>query len=214
MFCVTRKTTHILCKSDKKPSEGESLEPPLPHCHRSITAQKLPYISLKFGLRLPVLPSSAPPGHLPPGEGRVGTEKPPAPKRGAGGDDGALVQHLAPAQAAHVGLGGLQPHEHVGLGLLPGPVQLGLGDAVLGRLPDHGQNGVQRLSLGLPPQGGVDAEVAGIVMAGAVRVDGVAKPLLLPHLLKLNHNPDETVDITWSALQYRLDESVGYPKIG
>ena len=107
-----------------------------------------------------------------------------------------------------------QPHEHVGLGLLPGPVQLGLGDAVLGRLPDHGQNGVQRLSLGLPPQGGVDAEVAGIVMAGAVRVDGVAKPLLLPHLLKLNHNPDETVDITWSALQYRLDESVGYPKIG
>ena len=51
-------------------------------------------------------------------------------------------------------------------------------------------------------------------MAGAVRVDGVAKPLLLPHLLKLNHNPDETVDITWSALQYRLDESVGYPKIG
>ena len=41
---------------------------------------------------------------------------------------------------------GLQPHEHVGLGLLPGPVQLGLGDAVLGRLPDHGQNGVQRLS--------------------------------------------------------------------
>ena len=45
------------------------------------------------------------------------------------------------------GLGGLQPHEHVGLGLLPGPVQLGLGDAVLGRLPDHGQNGVQRLSL-------------------------------------------------------------------
>ena len=80
--------------------------------------------------------------------------------------------------------------------------------------PDHGQNGVQRLSLGLPPQGGVDAEVAGIVMAGAVRVDGVAKPLLLLHLLKLNHNPDETVDITWSALQYRLDESVGYPKIG
>ena len=31
---------------------------------------------------------------------------------------------------------------------------------------------------------------------------------------KLNHNPDETVDITWSVLQYRLDESVGYPKIG
>lgn len=98
----------------------------------------------------------------------MGTEKPPAPKRGAGGDDGALVQHLAPAQAAHVGLGGLQPHKHVGLGLLPGPVQLGLGDAMLGQLPDHGQNGVQRLSLGLPPQGGVDAEVAGIVMAGAV----------------------------------------------
>ena len=134
--------------------------------------------------------------------------------RVVGSDDGVLVQHLAPAQAAHVGLGGLQPHEHVGLGLLPGPVQLGLGDAVLGQLPDHGQNGVQRLSLGLPPQGGVDAEVAGIVMAGAVGVDGVAKPLLLPHLLKLNHNPDETVDITWSALQYRLDESVGYPKIG
>ena len=71
-----------------------------------------------------------------------------------------------------------------------------------------------RDSLGLPPQGGVDAEVAGIVMAGAVGVDGVAKPLLLPHLLKLNHNPDETVDITWSVLQYRLDESVGYPNIG
>ena len=139
--------------------------------------------------------------------------------RVVGSDDGVLVQHLAleqlaPAQAAHVGLGGLQPHEHVGLGLLPGPVELGLGDAVLGQLPDHGQNGVQRLSLGLPPQGGIDAEVAGIVMAGAVGVDGVAKPLLLPHLLKLNHNPDETVDITWSALQYRLDESVGYPKIG
>ena len=83
-----------------------------------------------------------------------------------------------------MGLGGLQAHEHVGLGLLPGPIQLGLGDAVVGEVADHGQDGVQGLALGLLPQGGVDAEVAGVVVAGAVGVDGVAQALLLPHLLE------------------------------
>ncbi len=34
-----------------------------------------------------------------------------------------------------------------------------------------------------PAPGGIDAEVAGIVMAGAIG-GGVAKPLLLPHLLE------------------------------
>ena len=83
-----------------------------------------------------------------------------------------------------MGLGGLQPHEHVGLGLLPGPVQLLLGDAVVAEVPDDGEDGVQGLALGLAAQGGVDAEVAGIVVAGAVGVDGVAQPLPLPHLLE------------------------------
>ena len=165
MFCVTRKTTHILCKSDKKPSEGESLEPPLPHCHRSITAQKLPYISLKFGLRLPVFPSSA---LRAPSPGKAGWEQKVArPKRGRAAMM-ASSSSTSPRPRLLMWDWVDSSPWHVGLGLLPGPVQLGLGDAVLGRLPDHGQNGVQRLSLGLPPQGGVDAEVAGIVMAGAV----------------------------------------------
>ena len=214
MFCVTRKTTHILCKSDKKPSEGESLEPPLPHCHRSITAQKLPYISLKFGLRLPVLPSSAPPGHLPPGEGRVGTEKPPAPKRGAGGDDGVLVQHLAPAQAAHVGLADSSPMSTLALDCSRARsnsawvTPCSVGSRITAKMV------LQRLSLGLPPQGGVDAEVAGYCHGRCRKSRWSSKAPSAPAPAETQSQPRRTVDITWSALQYRLDESVGYPKIG
>ena len=105
------------------------------------------------------------------------------------GNELVLVQDLPqqqfpPAQAAHAGLGGLQAHEHIGLGLLPGPVQLLLGGAVLGEVPDNGADGLQRLPLHVPVQGGVDPKISRVLVAGGIGVNAVAQPQPLPHLLK------------------------------
>ena len=85
---------------------------------------------------------------------------------------------------AHPGLGGLQPHDYVGLGLLPGPLQLLVGGALGQKLPDYLADGLDGLGLGLLIQGGVDAEDPGVGVARPVGVDRVAQPLLLPHPLE------------------------------
>ena len=99
------------------------------------------------------------------------------------GGEGPPLEEGPPAQGAHAGLGGLQPHEDVGLGELPGPLQLLGGGAVVGEVPDRGADGLQGLGLGLPAQGSVDGEDPGLGVAGAVGVDGVAQAPLLPDLL-------------------------------
>lgn len=85
---------------------------------------------------------------------------------------------------AHAGLNGFQPHEHAGLGLLPGPLQLLLGGAVLRQLPEQGAGSIQRLPLQLGAEGGVHPQQAGVGVVGYIGVSGVAQPPLLPKLLK------------------------------
>ena len=89
-----------------------------------------------------------------------------------------------PPCMAHTGLGGFQAHDDVGLRLLSGPLQL-LGGGALGQeVVDDPADGRQGLGLRLLVQGRVDTEDPRLRVARAVGVDGVAKPLLLPHLLK------------------------------
>ena len=85
---------------------------------------------------------------------------------------------------AHAGLNGFQPHEHAGLDLLPGPLQLLLGGAVLRQLPEQGAGSIQRLPLQLGAEGGVHPQQAGVGVVGYIGVSGVAQPPLLPKLLK------------------------------
>ena len=102
--------------------------------------------------------------HILPGHGVVG------------GDDLLRGHDLSgeeqgPAGVAHPGLGGFQAHDYVGLGLLPGPGELFVGGTLRQEFPDDLADGPESLFLGVPVQGGVDAEDAGVRVAGPVGVD-------------------------------------------
>ena len=72
------------------------------------------------------------------------------------------IQQGGGPQLAHAALDGLRAHEQVGLGLLPHPVQLLLGGAVVGQLAHQIPHGIQGLALLLPVQGGVHPQKAGV----------------------------------------------------
>ena len=90
------------------------------------------------------------------------------------------IEQGGAAQMAHPGLDRLQPHEDVGLGLFPGPVQLLLGGTLVRQLGDNGTHRLQGGLLLLPAQAGVDTQKAGVGVVGDVGIHGQT---ILPHIL-------------------------------
>ena len=85
---------------------------------------------------------------------------------------------------AHSGTGGLQTHEHAGLGLLSGPIQLVGQGAGLGQLLYDAAHGGEGIFLRVGRKSGVQTDQTGVPVVGEVGVYGVAKAAFLTHLLK------------------------------